>query len=127
MRRLGTAIAALCVLATLLGAVICLALGAFTYQGMGNALFGAAIVLAVLGTMVGGGVMPSHYPSNANAIGAINPLGQSIEHGMLAQQSATNIGYHLEQFKSVSWVLVFGLASVPMFAASIFCLFVLDS
>ena len=76
--------------------------------------------------MVGGGVMPSHFPSIASSVDAANPIGQSIEHGMLAQQSATNISYHLEQFNSMSWVLVFGLASVPMFEATIFLLFVLD-
>ena len=127
LKRLGIAVGAICVIATIVSAGICLALGAFTYQGMGNALFGAAILLASLGTIVGGGVMPSHFPANPSAVGAVNPVGQSFEHGMLAQQSATNISYHLQQFKDMSRVLVFGLASVPLFAASILCLFVLDS
>ncbi len=126
LKRLAIAIAVICLLATAACVGICLALGSFTYQAMGNALFVAAMVLALVGASVGGGVMPSHFPGSAS--GAVpNAYAESVEHAMIAQHSSANIGYHLQQFKNVSWVLVFGAAAVPMFAASILCLFVLDS
>lgn len=123
LKRLGIAIAAIWLISTVVAAGICLAFGAFTYQGMGNALFGVAFVLVIVGSSVGGRTMTGTFGMSGHQ----NQMTVAMESEMLAQQAPGTIAYERRQFKQYSWGLVFGLAAIPVFAACIVCLFVLDS
>jgi hypothetical protein len=123
LKRLGVTIGAITLLATAVAAGVCLALGAFTYQGMGNALFAVAFVLVIVGSSVGGRTMTGTFGMSGHQ----NQMTVAMESEMLAQQAPGTIAYERQQFKQYSWGLVLGLAAIPVFAACIVCLFVLDS
>ena len=124
LKRLGIAIGAITLVALVVAAAICLALGAFTYQGMGNALFGVAFVLVIVGTSIGGRSMTGSVRLGS---AHLNPLSVAMESEMLAQQAPGTIAHERRQFHQYSWGLVFGLAAIPVFVGCIVCLFVLDS
>lgn len=127
LKRLAIAIAVIDVVAAAVCIGIAGALGAFDRGSIGTALFVAAIVLAFAGATAGGGVMPSHFPGHPHSAGTLYQFGQAREHEMLALDTAKNISYHLEQFKNMSWLLVFGLAAVPLLIASVLLIFMFDS
>jgi hypothetical protein len=90
-------------------------------MGMGNALFGVAFVLMIVGSSVGGRTI-----GGGLGMAHQNAMTVALESEMLAQRAPGTIAYEREQFRRMSWGLVFGLAAVPVFASSLVCFFVLD-
>jgi hypothetical protein len=126
LKRLAIAVAVIDVVVAAACLGIAAAFGALDSGSIGTALFVAAIVLAFAGATAGGGVMPSHFPGNPHPAESLYQFGQAREHEMLALHTAKNISYHLEEFKNMSWVLVLGLAAVPLFVASVVLIFAFD-
>ena len=71
--------------------------------------------MAVFAAMVGGGAMPSHLPRHPDTF---NAYARQRELEMLASQATPGmVAYQMEQLRQLSWVLVFGLACLPMLVA----------
>lgn len=96
---------------------VCLALGAVGRNGMGTALFVAAVAMAFCSAGVGGGPVRMGMPFD-----------QRLEHGSVLLESqqtameattrARNIQYEIDQFRNVSWMLVLAIAAVTLFLVS---------
>jgi hypothetical protein len=130
VRRLAITTTAIVLVTALICAAICLPFGAVSYYSMGNALFGAAMVLVLAGTSMGARAVPGGpgmMGMGNDGIGAENLMGVTLESEMLMQHRPARLAHEARQFKRMSWALVLAIAALPVFAASMACFLVFDS
>lgn len=112
-RSVAVAIAALDAAAAVLALLACAVLGALDLGSFGTALFVIGVGYSLFAAVAGGGAMPSHLPRSPDTF---NSYARTRENEMLAQQTTSGMVAHsIEQLRRMSWLLVFGLASVPLF------------
>ena len=99
-------------------AVVCVAICALFFSvsvvAVGSALFAASLLLGLAAGGTGANPMGGFPPSPRGT----PSMATAIENEMLAGYAHRNMSYELARMRSLSCALIFGIAAVPLFAAS---------
>ena len=118
IRRIAAVSLAIDALVVAVCVAVCALFFSVTPVAVGTSLFFSTVGLVFVGVGVGGGATPMRM-YGPYAPGQAGPLVGPLETEMLAQQTHRNLQVTLDQLRSLSWTLVFGIAALPLFALSV--------